>query len=209
MSPDQRQTIIWTNAGYILLPGPSGTNINEILLRFIYLNWRKWIWKYHLQMVVILSRSQCVKGLLHGLNPCWHGGSRWNYGHGDHIWMEILYHVTNNFFSIRQSQCFAFVNNDYHSCLVWQHQSFTSVFLVVYQSSCFVVVSPLLYVKCQSTFHVYEAIKYLYSYLWDKRNKRRGPTWYISNPKALSAITDILVFYNVLIVSGFGCGCGG
>ena len=67
LSPNQRQVIIWTNAG-ILLIGPLGTNFSEIF------NWNSCIfiqenafedvvWK----MAAILSRPQCVNPLRPGI----------------------------------------------------------------------------------------------------------------------------------------------
>ena len=58
LSPDQRQAIIWTNAG-ILLIGPLGTNLNQNSYIFIRENaFENVIWK----MAAILSRRQCVNG---------------------------------------------------------------------------------------------------------------------------------------------------
>ena len=54
LSPGQRQAIIWTNAG-ILLIGPLGTNFSEILIiqenAFDNVAWK---------MVAVLSGPQCV-----------------------------------------------------------------------------------------------------------------------------------------------------
>ena len=62
LSPVQRQAMIWTNAG-ILLIGPLGTNFSEILIGIQTFSFKK----LHLKNVVckvtsILSRPQCVKG---------------------------------------------------------------------------------------------------------------------------------------------------
>ena len=64
LSPVQRQAIIWTNAG-ILLIKPQGTKFNEILLKMKQFSFRKnvfenVVWK----MAAILSRPQCVKSVL-------------------------------------------------------------------------------------------------------------------------------------------------
>ena len=40
LSPDRRQAIIWTNAG-ILLIGPSGTNLSEILIKILTFSFKK------------------------------------------------------------------------------------------------------------------------------------------------------------------------
>ena len=45
--PGQRQAIIWTNAG-ILLIGPLGTNVSETSVKFIHFHSRKLVWKRHL-----------------------------------------------------------------------------------------------------------------------------------------------------------------
>ena len=59
--PGQRQAIIWTNAG-ILLIGPLGTNFSEILIQIHNFHWRKCIWKgcLPLKLAAILSRPQCA-----------------------------------------------------------------------------------------------------------------------------------------------------
>ena len=61
LSPGQRQAIIWTNAGILLIPN-LGTNFSEIFIKnsyiFIQENAREnVVWK----MLAILSRVQCVK----------------------------------------------------------------------------------------------------------------------------------------------------
>ena len=48
LSPDRRQTIIWTNDG-ILLIWPVGTNFNDILIKTSYIFFPKCIWKCRLQ----------------------------------------------------------------------------------------------------------------------------------------------------------------
>ena len=59
LSPGQRQTIIWTNAG-ILLIGPLGTNFNEIIIEFIHFHSRKCTWKCCLENGVhFVSASMC------------------------------------------------------------------------------------------------------------------------------------------------------
>ena len=57
LSPGRRQTIIWTNAG-ILLIRPLETNFSDILIGFFS---RKCTWKCRLPNGVHLSRPQCVK----------------------------------------------------------------------------------------------------------------------------------------------------
>ena len=58
LSPDQRQAIIWTSAGILLL-GPLGTNFSEILIKihssYIFIQ-ENVVWK----MVAILSQPQCA-----------------------------------------------------------------------------------------------------------------------------------------------------
>ena len=44
LSPGRRPTVIWTNAG-ILLIGPMGTNFNEILIEIVIISFKKCIWK--------------------------------------------------------------------------------------------------------------------------------------------------------------------
>ena len=63
LSPGRHQTIIWTNAG-ILLIGPVGTNFSEILITVCIFLLKKnafenVIWK----MAAILSQPQCVNPL--------------------------------------------------------------------------------------------------------------------------------------------------
>ena len=60
LSPGQRQAIIWTNAG-ILLIGPLGTNVSEIFIKiyagslFENVNWK---------MAAISSRPHCDKAVI-------------------------------------------------------------------------------------------------------------------------------------------------
>ena len=56
LSPGRRQVIIWTNAE-ILLIGPLGTNVSEILIGTHKFSFKK----MHLEMAFILPRPQCVK----------------------------------------------------------------------------------------------------------------------------------------------------
>ena len=60
LSPGRRQTIIWTNAG-ILLIGPLGTNFSEIFIEIHTFSFKKCIRKCRLRNGVHLSRPQCVK----------------------------------------------------------------------------------------------------------------------------------------------------
>ena len=66
LSPGQRQTIIWTNAGLLLI-GPSGTNFSGILINsYIFLQEiasKNVIWK----MAAILSLPQCADSLAIGM----------------------------------------------------------------------------------------------------------------------------------------------
>ena len=55
LSPGQRQAIIWTSVG-ILLIGPLGTNFSEILIEIYTFLFKKIHWK----MAAILSRPQCI-----------------------------------------------------------------------------------------------------------------------------------------------------
>ena len=61
LSPGRRQAIIWANAG-ILLIGPLGTNLSEILIEIYTFSLKKnafenVVW----EMAAILFRPQCVK----------------------------------------------------------------------------------------------------------------------------------------------------
>ena len=59
LSPERRQTIIWTNDG-ILLIGPFGTNFSEILSEFKQFHSRKCTWKCRLRNGVhFVSASMC------------------------------------------------------------------------------------------------------------------------------------------------------
>ena len=69
--PGQRQAIIWTNAGLLLI-GPSETNFSEILIKihhiFIQENaFENGVWK----MVAILSQPQGVKIWKLRITSCW------------------------------------------------------------------------------------------------------------------------------------------
>ena len=64
LSPGQRQAIIWTNAG-ILLIWPLGTNFSESLTEIQSFHSIKRTWKCRLPNGVHLSRPQCVKSLLY------------------------------------------------------------------------------------------------------------------------------------------------
>ena len=57
LSPGRRQAIIWTNDG-ILLTGPLGTNLSEILSKIHTFSFKKNI---VCEMAAILSWAQCVK----------------------------------------------------------------------------------------------------------------------------------------------------
>ena len=48
LSPDRRQTIIWTNARLLLI-GPLGTNFSEILIEIHHFHSRKCVWKCRLR----------------------------------------------------------------------------------------------------------------------------------------------------------------
>ena len=48
LSPHWRQAIIWTKAG-ILLNGPLGTNVSEILMKSYTFPFKKCIWKGRLE----------------------------------------------------------------------------------------------------------------------------------------------------------------
>ena len=81
LSPGQHQAIIWTNAG-ILLIGPLGTKLNEILIQIR--NSYIFIQENALENVVcevasILSRPQCVKGKV-------------LFSHGDMMTLKRLLH---------------------------------------------------------------------------------------------------------------------
>ena len=40
LSPDRREAIIWTNAGFLLI-GPLGTNVSEILIEILTFSFKK------------------------------------------------------------------------------------------------------------------------------------------------------------------------
>ena len=69
LSPEWHQGIIWTIAG-ILLIGPLGTNLSEILLGIQTFSFKKCIWKCSLQNGVHLSRPQCVKYTDQSVSRC-------------------------------------------------------------------------------------------------------------------------------------------
>ena len=60
LSPGRRQAIIKTNAG-ILLIGPLGTNISEILIEIQTFSLKKMFENVVCEMLYISSRPQCVK----------------------------------------------------------------------------------------------------------------------------------------------------
>ena len=63
LSPERRQTIIWTNAG-ILLIGTLGTNFSDIIIEIQTFSLKKYVWKCRLRNVVhFVPTSQCVKML--------------------------------------------------------------------------------------------------------------------------------------------------
>ena len=55
LSPDQRQAIIWTNAGLLLI-GPSGTNFSEILIEILTFSFKK----MHLKVSSAKRRPFCL-----------------------------------------------------------------------------------------------------------------------------------------------------
>ena len=64
LSPGRRQTIIWINDG-ILLIGPLGTNLSEILVRFKHFHYKKCTRKCCLRNGVhFVSASMCYNRLL-------------------------------------------------------------------------------------------------------------------------------------------------
>ena len=63
-SPGRRQTIIWTNAG-ILLIGPLGTNFSEILIKNLHFHSRKCMWKCRLENGVHFVSASMCKALSH------------------------------------------------------------------------------------------------------------------------------------------------
>ena len=61
LSPGRRQAIIWANAG-ILLIGPLGTNLSEILVKIYIFSFRKCIWKCRLENGGhLVSASMCYR----------------------------------------------------------------------------------------------------------------------------------------------------
>ena len=62
LSHGRHKAFIWTNAG-ILLIGPLGANLSEILIENYPFHSRKCIWKWNVvrEIATILSRPQCVK----------------------------------------------------------------------------------------------------------------------------------------------------
>ena len=61
LSLGRRQAIIWTNAG-ILLIGPLGANIIDIVIGIQTFSFKKCTWHVVCEMASILSRPQCVNG---------------------------------------------------------------------------------------------------------------------------------------------------
>ena len=55
LSPDRRQAIIWTNAGLLLI-GPLGTNLSEILIKILTFSFKK----MHLKVSSAKQRPFCV-----------------------------------------------------------------------------------------------------------------------------------------------------
>ena len=63
LSPGQRQSILWTNAG-ILLIGPLGTNFSEISIGIQTFSFKKYALENGIcEMASILPRPQCVNTL--------------------------------------------------------------------------------------------------------------------------------------------------
>ena len=58
LSPGRRQAIIWTNDGLLLI-GPLGTNLSEILIKILTFSFKKM--RLKVPFAAILSRPQCVK----------------------------------------------------------------------------------------------------------------------------------------------------
>ena len=70
LSPDQRQAIIWTNVG-ILLIGPLATNFSEILIEIRRLKMASWKWRPFCLGLNVLTRSAQWLGI--ALVPtAWH-----------------------------------------------------------------------------------------------------------------------------------------
>ena len=70
LSHGQRQAIIWTNAG-ILLIGPLRTNVSEILIEIHTFSYKKMHFQEHViwKMAAILSRPQCANSIpFYGMN---------------------------------------------------------------------------------------------------------------------------------------------
>ena len=60
LAPDRRQATIWINAG-ILLIGPLGTNLSEILIEFLTFSFKKNAFESVVcETAAILSRPRCV-----------------------------------------------------------------------------------------------------------------------------------------------------
>ena len=116
LSPDQRQAIIWTNAG-ILLIGPFGTNFSEIFIEILTFSFKK----MRLKVLSAKRRSFC-----HGLNVSTVTLKRWRYNY-----FQSEYRVAEN----RWHVCYSRVNNNLApicACKniwrIWRHNCSTSRF---------------------------------------------------------------------------------
>ena len=66
LSPGRRQVIIWTNAA-ILINGPLGTNLSEIVIEMQTFSLKKFVWKCRLRNIghfvsALIGQTRLVKG---------------------------------------------------------------------------------------------------------------------------------------------------
>ena len=109
LSPGRRQAIIWTNAG-ILLIGPLGTNLSEILIKIYACLFKKMHWK----MPYGKWQSFCLS--LNVLTPPEHDDIKIrNFPVPDHIdtttesFINILHTINLNFHITSNEHCFCMV----------------------------------------------------------------------------------------------------
>ena len=67
LSPDRRQTIIWTNAGLLLIE-PLVTNFSETLIKILIFSFKK----MRLKVSSAKRRPFCLNGCVNGCCPVWH-----------------------------------------------------------------------------------------------------------------------------------------
>ena len=81
LSPDRRQTIIWTSAGLLLI-GPLGTNFSEILIKILTFSFKK------MRLKVFSAKRQpfCLSlNVLIAMEGCWEPASLDGFGAPDSL----------------------------------------------------------------------------------------------------------------------------